>query len=104
MPEKDQDANINSAPHNNSIQTNMNIRSGKETNSFHQWKFGTLNVRSGKEKLEGARMYAITKEVGRANLSFCCLQEVRHRNTGKKLIALNNGIQYSFLWCGQKKR
>ena len=32
-------------------------------NLFHEWKFGTLNIRSGKEKLEGARMYEITKEV-----------------------------------------
>ena len=74
------------------------------SNLFHEWKFGTLNVRSGKEKLEGARIYAIAKEVERANLSFCCLQEVRHRKTGKKLITLDSGVQYSFLWCGQKKR
>ena len=73
-------------------------------NLFHEWKFGTLNIRSGKEKLEGARMYEITKEVARANLTFCILQEVRHRNTGKKVIELNNGERYNFLWCGKKKR
>ena len=55
-----------------------------QSNLFHEWKFGTLNIRSGKEKLEGARMYEITKEVARANLTFCILQEVRHRNTGKR--------------------
>lgn len=32
------------------------------------------------------------------------LQEVRHRNTGKKIIELNNGERYVFLWCGKKKR
>ena len=57
-----------------------------------------------KRKLEGARMYEITKEVARANLSFCVLQEVRHRNTGKKVIELDSGEHYSFLWCGKKKR
>ena len=71
------------------------------SNLFHEWKFGTLNVRSGKEKLEGARIYAITKEVERANLSFCCLQEVRHRKTGKKLITLDTT---STAFCGVVKR
>ena len=71
---------------------------------MHEWEFGTLNVRSGKEKLEGARMYMITKEVARAKLSFCCLQEVRHRKSGKKIIQLDTGEKYSFLWCGYKKR
>ena len=77
---------------------------GNRKNSFHTWDFGTLNIRSGKEKLDGARMYMIAKETARANLSFCCLQEVRHRNTGKKLIQLDTGEQFVFYWCGQKKR
>ena len=33
---------------------------------FHLWKLGTVNIRTGKEKSEGAKMYAITKEVARA--------------------------------------
>ena len=70
----------------------------------HEWKLGSLNIRSGKEKLEGARIYGITKEISRENLTFCCLQEVKYRNTGKKIIELDNGVKYSFLWCGQKKR
>ena len=49
-------------------------------------------------------MYMITKQVAQAKLSFCCLQEVRHRNTGRKLISLDTGEQYFFLWCGQKRR
>ena len=39
-----------------------------------------------------------------ANLDFCCLQEVRHRGTGRNIIELNSGQKYEFLWCGQKKR
>ena len=81
-----------------------NCKKSNQFNSFHNWKFGTLNVRSGKEKLEGARIYEIAKEVARAKLSFCVLQEVRHRNTGRKIIELNNGERYVFLWCGKKKR
>ena len=37
-------------------------------------------------------------------LLFCCLQEVRYRNSGNKLIELNTGESYEFHWCGQKKR
>ena len=72
--------------------------------SFHKCQFGTINIRSGKEKSEGAKMYSITKEISRVNLTFCALQEVRYRNTGKKLIETDSGQKYQFMWCGQKKR
>ena len=49
-------------------------------------------------------MYIIAKEAARQNLSFCALQEVRHRGTGNKIIELNTGEKYHFYWCGQKKR
>lgn len=75
-----------------------------EKTSYSTWNFGTINIRSGKEKLEGARMYMVTKEVARQNLLFCALQEVRHRNTGDKTINLDTGQSYRFIWCGQKKR
>ena len=71
---------------------------------FKKWKFGTINIRSGKEKDEGAKLYSITKQVAKAGLSFCCLQEVKYRNSGKKLIVLDSGEQYEFHWCGMKKR
>ena len=71
---------------------------------FKKWKFGTINIRSGKEKDEGAKIYSITKEISKLDLSFCCLQEVKYRNTGNKLIRLDNGEQYRFIWCGPKKR
>ena len=38
------------------LQTNSN-----QYSSIHKWKLGTLNIRSGKEKLEGARIYGIKK-------------------------------------------
>ena len=34
-------------------------------------------------------MYMIAKEVAKLNLAYCVLQEVRHRNTGNKIIQLN---------------
>ena len=75
--------------------------SKEHSNSFHKWKFGTINIRSGKEKSEGAKMYSITKEISRVNLIFCALEEVRYRNTGKKLIETDSEQKYQFMWCGQ---
>ena len=46
----------------------------------------------------------VAKEVARANLAFCCLQEVKYRNSGKKLINLDSGEKFEFHWCGMKKR
>ena len=46
----------------------------------------------------------VAKEVARIGLSFCCLQEVKYRNSGNKLIELDNGEKYEFYWCGKKKR
>ena len=56
------------------------------------------------KKDEGATMYLVAKETEKAGLSFCCLQEVKYRNSGKKLIRLDNGVSYEFQWCGMKKR
>lgn len=95
---------------NNSIQlinkdiNNSVFNNSTQLNVLHKWKLGSLNIRSGKEKLEGARIYGITKEISRENLEICCLQEVKYRNTGKKIIELDTGVKYNFLWCGQKKR
>ena len=55
---------------------------------FKSWKFGTVNIRSGKEKDEGSKIYGI--EVAKLNLTFCCLQEVKYRNIGKKLVELGS--------------
>ena len=71
---------------------------------FFQWNFGTINIRTGKEKSEGSRLYMIVKEVARAKLLFCSLQEVRYRNNGHKVISLDTGESYVFVWSGHKKR
>ena len=84
--------------------TKNNYNKGTHLGLFKTWKFGTINIRSGKEKDEGAKLYAITKEVSRAGLLFCCLQEVRYRNIGSKLITLDSGEKFEFHWCGQKRR
>ena len=73
-------------------------------NSFKTWEFGTVNIRSGKEKDEGAKIYAIAKQAAKLKLSICCLQEVKYRNTGNKLIELDSGEKYEFHWCGMKKK
>ena len=71
---------------------------------FYDWCFGTVNIRSGKEKDEGAKIYTVVEAINKTKLSFCCLQEVKYRNSGKKIITLNTGEQYEYHWCGKKKR
>ena len=81
---------------------NKRGRKRKLNQTYKKWSFGTINIRSGKEKDEGAKIYAVVKEAARAGLTFCCLQEVRWRNQGSKLIQLDTGEEYEFHWCGQK--
>ena len=82
---------------------NNNFNNQKNT-MYYPWKFGTLNIRSGKEKDEGFKLYSIAKEAAKANLSFCCIQEVKYLNSGSKVITLDTGDSFVFLWSGQKKR
>ena len=42
--------------------------------------------------------------MARAGLTFCCIQEVKYRNSGKKLIRLDSGEEFEFHWCGRQKR
>ena len=63
-----------------------------------------MNIRTGGEKSEGARMYTIVKEIANSKLLFCSLQEVKYRNNGNKVISLDTGEKYKFVWCGMKKR
>ena len=60
---------------------NNNLNDYQNTNMYF-WNFGTINIRTGNEKDEGYKLYSIANEVAKANLSFCCLQEVRYRNHG----------------------
>ena len=79
-------------------------RQPEDIANFKTWSFGTVNIRSGKEKDEGAKIYAVAKEANRAGLLFCCLQEVKYRNNGSKLIQLDTGESFEYHWCGQKQR
>ena len=71
---------------------------------MHSWRFGSINIRTGSQGDEGYKMYSITKEVVKSKLDLCCLQEVRYRNQGNKVITANTGESFVFYWCGQKKR
>jgi len=53
-----------------------------DNRSYRSWRFGTVNIRSGKEKDEGSKIYTIAKQVAQLGLTFCCLQEVKYRNKG----------------------
>ena len=74
------------------------------TRNFKTWSFGTINIRSGTEKDDGAKIYAIAKELVRYDLAFCCLQEVRWRGVGAKIIQLDTGETFEFHWSGYKKK
>ena len=76
----------------------------KNTHNFKSWKLGSINIRSGKEKSEGANMYAVAKEIDRLGITICCLQEVRYRNNDKRTISLPSGTEYEFIWSGPKRR
>ena len=49
------------------------------TAKFHHWKIGTINIRTGKddEKLEN-----VVRQINKAGVSICGLQEVRRLRTG----------------------
>ena len=79
----------------------INVYSNK---SFESWKFGTINIRSGKEKDDGSKIYCIAKQLAKLNLTFCCLQEVKYHGSGSKLIVLDSGEEYQYYWCGMKKK
>ena len=72
--------------------------------SYKRWSFGTVNIRTGGEKDQGAKIYAVAKEVARFNLLFCCLQEVRWRDSNSKLIQLDTGEAFEFHWSGYKRK
>ena len=42
--------------------------------------------------------------MAKLNLTFCCLQEVKYRGIGSKLIVLDSGEEYQYYWCGMKKK
>ena len=43
--------------------------------SYKRWSFSVVNIRTGGEKDQGAKLYAVAKELARFDLLFCCLQK-----------------------------
>lgn len=78
--------------------TNLDVKTGL----FREWKFGTINIRTGDEESEDAKLYTMTKEAARAGLTFCCMQEVRYRGSGRRVIRLNTGEDFDFFWIRLK--
>ena len=110
VPKEDEEANsvVNSSmtTYTKTVCINKKFgnNSSKQRKLFFNWKLGTINIRTGQEQSEGARLYMITKQVAEAGLLICSLQEVRYRNSGKKIINLDSGVSYVFFWSGPKKR
>ena len=102
----DHSININFKPGDKRQITNNSINKRCDTNNelFYKWNFGTINIRTGNEKNEEARIYMVAKQVAEAKLLVCSLQEVRYRNNGKQIINLDTGESLMFYWSGPKKR
>ena len=52
--------------YNSSVSKSNKNPPKKEKTPFKAWSFGTINIRSGKEKDGGTKIYLITKEVASA--------------------------------------
>ena len=68
---------------------------------LHQWSIGTINIRTGKddEKLE-----SVVRQINKARLSICGLQEVRRLKTGSVLIKCEDNDEtstYEVHWSGK---
>jgi len=61
--------------------------------NFKNWKLGSINIRTGGEKSVGGKMYMVTKEVAKAGLSMCLLQEVRYKNNGRRYWAIQSILE-----------
>ena len=51
--------------HNETKQISENKLTMGHNKIFQSWSFGTINIRSGKEKDEGGKIYLVSKEVAR---------------------------------------
>ena len=70
----------------------------------HKWKFGTINVRTGRED---SKLNNIIKEIDKANLSICAIQELRRLSTGSACISSTlNGktTDYEIYWKGHTSK
>lgn len=76
----------------------------KKFSQYKRWSFGTLNIRTGKENDNGAKIYSIAKEMSKTDMQFMLLQEVRWRGIGSKIIELDTGDKFEFHWSGYKRK
>ena len=67
---------------------------------FHNWRIGTINIRTGKDD---HKLQNVVNEISKAGLSICGIQELRRLNTGSALIESsyeNNENKYEVYWSG----
>jgi len=50
------------------------------------------------------KIHSIAKELAKTNIAFCCLQEVRWRDVGAKVVKINTDEMFEFPWVGYKKK
>ena len=72
--------------------------------NFHQWRIGTINIRTGSDdqKLEN-----VIHEIAKARLSVCCLQEVRRLNNDSVIITEkhnNTEQKFEVYWSGHSSK
>ena len=91
-----------SSPSSSNTQSNKSKPKNlnNDTESPVTWRFGTANIRSGKQKYGGEKMYKVAYEASRGKIDILSLQEVRWKSMGSKLISLNNIDAFKFFWCG----
>jgi len=53
---------------NNKRQKNDKTHNAKKFNQYRKWSFGTLNIRTGIENDDGAKMYSVAKEMSKTDL------------------------------------
>ena len=69
---------------------------------YHQWKIGTVNIRTGKDD---SKLERVVKEIDKAGLYICVLQEVRRLRKGSAIIKTDTRHEYEVYWSGyQTKR
>jgi hypothetical protein len=50
---------------------------------MHTWKLGTINIKSGREKEGGWRMFSVAKEIDKLGIIVCGIQEERGKTSHK---------------------
>lgn len=59
---------------NNKSQKNDKSQNTKKFNQYRKWSSGTLNIRTGKQNDDGAKMHSVAKEMSKTDLQFLLLQ------------------------------